>query len=96
MAAGAAVAEPNKTWENSRQMMTLLNEKLIEINFIILALFRAYALRRVKDAFRDNKTLTDPKLIKKQYDFATENLAVIKRQVLVGDLYKTEKLVIEN
>ncbi|XP_063898154.1 LYR motif-containing protein 4B [Helicoverpa armigera] len=58
--------------------------------------FRAYALRRVKDAFRDNKTLTDPKLIKKQYDFATENLAVIKRQVLVGDLYKTEKLVIEN
>nr|XP_021201727.1 LYR motif-containing protein 4B [Helicoverpa armigera] len=58
--------------------------------------FRAYALRRVRDAFRDNKTLTDPKLIKKQYDFATENLAVIKRQVLVGDLYKTEKLVIEN
>ncbi|XP_047038462.1 LYR motif-containing protein 4B [Helicoverpa zea] len=58
--------------------------------------FRAYALRRVKNAFRDNKTLTDPKLIKKQYDFATENLAVIKRQVLVGDLYKTEKLVIEN
>uniref|UniRef100_A0A2A4J4W8 Complex 1 LYR protein domain-containing protein n=1 Tax=Heliothis virescens TaxID=7102 RepID=A0A2A4J4W8_HELVI len=58
--------------------------------------FRSYALRRVKDAFRDNKTITDPKLIKKQYDFGMENLAIIKRQVLVGDLYKTEKLVIEN
>ncbi|XP_026736544.1 protein bcn92 [Trichoplusia ni] len=58
--------------------------------------FRAYAVRRVKDAFHDNKGITDPKQIKKQYDFAMENLTMIRRQIIVGDLYRTDKLVIEN
>ncbi|KAJ8706958.1 hypothetical protein PYW08_011092 [Mythimna loreyi] len=58
--------------------------------------FRSYALRRVKDGFKDNKTLTEPKQIMKQYDFARENLAIIRRQIIVGDLYRTEKLVIES
>ncbi|KAG6451561.1 hypothetical protein O3G_MSEX007216 [Manduca sexta] len=58
--------------------------------------FRSYALRRVRDAFKDSKNLSDAKSIKKEYEFAKENLAIIRRQVLIGDMYKTEKLVIEN
>ncbi|CAH2056258.1 unnamed protein product, partial [Iphiclides podalirius] len=58
--------------------------------------FRSYALRRVRDAFKENKSLTDPKLIRKEYQFAKENLAIITRQVSIGQMYKTEKLVIEN
>ncbi|XP_053621217.1 LYR motif-containing protein 4 [Plodia interpunctella] len=58
--------------------------------------FRSYAVRRVRDAFKENQTLTDPKAIKKQLEFAKGNLNIVKRQVLIGNLYKTEKLVIEN
>ncbi|KAF9823145.1 hypothetical protein SFRURICE_016038 [Spodoptera frugiperda] len=58
--------------------------------------FRSYALRRIRDGFKENKALTDLKQINQQYDFATENLNIIKRQVIVGDLYRTDKLVIEN
>ncbi|XP_063631404.1 LYR motif-containing protein 4 [Cydia splendana] len=58
--------------------------------------FRSYALRRVRDAFKANKTLSDPKQIQKEYQFAKENLAIIRRQAAIGDMYQTEKLVIEN
>ncbi|KAM3956221.1 LYR motif-containing protein bcn92 [Aphomia sociella] len=58
--------------------------------------FRSYALRRVRDAFKDAKNITDPKLIKKQFDFAKENVAMVRRQVIIGEMYKTDKLVIEN
>ncbi|XP_022817325.1 protein bcn92 [Spodoptera litura] len=58
--------------------------------------FRSYALRRIRDGFKENKAVTDLKQINQQFEFATENLSVIKRQVIVGDLYRTDKLVIEN
>ncbi|XP_023935193.1 LYR motif-containing protein 4B [Bicyclus anynana] len=58
--------------------------------------FRSYALRRVRDAFRESKSITDPKLLKKEFEYGKENLEIIKRQVIVGDMYQTEKLVIEN
>lgn len=44
-------------------------------------IYRNYALRRIKDAFKDNKKLTEPDAIQKQYQFANENLDVIRRQV---------------
>ncbi|CAG9794269.1 unnamed protein product [Diatraea saccharalis] len=58
--------------------------------------FRSYALRRVKDAFKENKSLTDQKIINKEYDFGIENLVIIRRQVIIGHLYRTDKLIIEN
>ncbi|KAF9416552.1 hypothetical protein HW555_006127 [Spodoptera exigua] len=45
--------------------------------------FRSYALRRIRDGFKENKALTDLKQIKQQYEFATENLSIIKRQVII-------------
>ncbi|CAK1549067.1 unnamed protein product [Leptosia nina] len=58
--------------------------------------FRSYALRRVRDAFRESKFLTDAKAINKQIEFAKENLQMIKRQTIIGNMFKTDKLVIEN
>ncbi|KAE8740725.1 hypothetical protein FOCC_FOCC013745 [Frankliniella occidentalis] len=57
--------------------------------------FRMYALRKVKDDFREHKCETDPKKIEAFLTFGKENLDVIKRQVMVGNLYRTENLVIE-
>ncbi|XP_004926782.1 LYR motif-containing protein 4 [Bombyx mandarina] len=58
--------------------------------------FRAYALRRIRDAFKDNKNVSDVKIVKKEFEFGKENLNVIRRQAAIGNMYKTEKLVIEN
>ncbi|XP_055606137.1 LYR motif-containing protein 4-like [Uranotaenia lowii] len=57
--------------------------------------FRNYALRRIRDSFRDNKALNDSALIESQLQFGQKNLEMIRRQVLVSQLYQTDKLVIE-
>lgn len=46
----------------------------------ILFVFRTYALRRVKDGFRENLHVDNPKTLDMLISQARENLAVIKRQ----------------
>ncbi|KFB39619.1 AGAP004196-PA-like protein [Anopheles sinensis] len=43
--------------------------------------YRMYALRRIRDAFRDNKALTDGASIENELSYAKKNLEIIKRQV---------------
>uniref|UniRef100_A0A1B0C912 Complex 1 LYR protein domain-containing protein n=1 Tax=Lutzomyia longipalpis TaxID=7200 RepID=A0A1B0C912_LUTLO len=50
---------------------------------------------RIRDGFRDNKAVSDSQTIENQIKYANDNLQIIKRQALIGDLYKTDKLVIE-
>ncbi|KAJ9573695.1 hypothetical protein L9F63_008908 [Diploptera punctata] len=57
--------------------------------------FRLYALRRIRDEFRENKSLTDSAKISEAIKKASDNLEIVKRQVVVGNLYTAEKLVIE-
>lgn len=40
-----------------------------------------YALRRIRDAFRENKNLTDTNVIESQLKLGTESLELIRRQV---------------
>ncbi|XP_033608463.1 LYR motif-containing protein 4 [Cryptotermes secundus] len=57
--------------------------------------YRLYALRRIRDSFRAGKSLADSTKIMEAVQNAEENLEIIKRQVIVGNLYAAEKLVIE-
>ncbi|XP_055294765.1 LYR motif-containing protein 4 [Sitodiplosis mosellana] len=57
--------------------------------------FRNYALRRIRDAFKDNKSLSQAQEVQKQYQFANENLDIIKRQTIIGKLYSSDRLCIE-
>ncbi|XP_072318226.1 LYR motif-containing protein 4A-like [Eucyclogobius newberryi] len=57
--------------------------------------YRTYALRRVRDAFRENQTVQDPELIHSLLQEGTRNLQVLQRQVAVGQLYTSQKLVVE-
>lgn len=57
---------------------------------------RSYALRRIRDAFKENRNLTDLAAVNDQIAEGTKNLEIIKRQVLIGKLYSADKLVIEN
>ncbi|KAI7792598.1 lyr motif-containing protein 4a [Triplophysa rosa] len=44
--------------------------------------YRTYALRRVRDAFRENKTVEDPKVLEELLNRARDSLALIQRQLV--------------
>lgn len=57
--------------------------------------YREYALRRVRDGFRKAKSLTSEADQKQELEVAKESLEIIKRQVVIGNLYRPRTLVIE-
>lgn len=58
--------------------------------------FRSYALRRVRDGFRANFNAQDASRNSDLIADAQRNLEIIRRQVILGKLYPSNKLVIEN
>ncbi|XP_063221878.1 LYR motif-containing protein 4 [Bacillus rossius redtenbacheri] len=77
-------------------MLRLYKEMLAEAKKFDSYNFRMYALRKIRDSFRESKHLQDSSQIQKAFEEAKNNLEIIKRQVVIGHLYSTEKLVIEN
>lgn len=97
--------------------------KFLSSNLMADSDFRNYALRRTRDAFRENKNLSDESLIKTCVNSAMDNLEIVRRQVslvesdtphrflslvkvlmnfmllsfqvIVGNLYRADKLIIE-
>lgn len=57
--------------------------------------FRMYALRRVRDNFKENISESNPQKISEFVAFGKKNLETLKRQVIVENLYKMDSLVIE-
>lgn len=78
------------------QVLSLYRRLLKESSQFDSYNFRAYALRRVRDAFRANVAVTDPKTIDRLIKDGQSNLALIKRQVTIGKMYPSNHLVIEN
>jgi len=58
--------------------------------------YREYAVRRIRDEFRSNRDLKDRMKIEAKFVKAAAGLEVIKRQVIIGQLYKGPKLIIES
>ncbi|XP_062377435.1 LYR motif-containing protein 4 isoform X2 [Sardina pilchardus] len=57
--------------------------------------YRTYAMRRVKDAFKENKNVEDPQNLQRLLNQAWESLALIQRQVSIGKMYEAQKTVVE-
>ncbi|XP_006617453.1 protein bcn92 [Apis dorsata] len=57
--------------------------------------FRMYTLRKIRYEFQQNKTVQDKKKINEYYNKGLENLEIIKRQVIIGNLYTFKPLIIE-
>ncbi|XP_042255538.1 LYR motif-containing protein 4 isoform X1 [Thunnus albacares] len=57
--------------------------------------YRTYAMRRVRDAFRANKNIEDPKTVERLMLEGQQSLALIQRQVSVGKMYEAQKIVVE-
>jgi hypothetical protein len=59
--------------------------------------FKDYTIRRSRDAFRANMTETSPEKIAACIAKAEEELAVVKRQAAISQMYtKGEHLVVES
>ncbi|KAM6908510.1 LYR motif-containing protein 4 [Lycodopsis pacificus] len=58
--------------------------------------FRTYAVRRVRDAFRANRKVEDPKAVERLMVEGQQTLELIKRQVTIGKMYETQKNVVED
>ncbi|XP_048376881.1 LYR motif-containing protein 4 [Stegostoma tigrinum] len=80
----------------SSQVLSLYRLMLKESKKFTSYNYRTFALRRVKDAFRENKNVTNPEVIQQLIEKANASIETIRRQVLIGHLYTTQKLIIEN
>ncbi|XP_069033727.1 LYR motif-containing protein 4 isoform X2 [Embiotoca jacksoni] len=77
------------------QVMSLYRTMLRESNKFPSYNYRTYALRRVRDAFRANGKVEDPKTVERLMEEGQQTLALIQRQVSVGRMYETQKTVVE-
>ncbi|XP_036112859.1 LYR motif-containing protein 4 isoform X4 [Molossus molossus] len=78
------------------QVLDLYRAMLRECKHFSAYNYRTYAIRRIRDAFRENKSAKDPVEIQTLVSKAKRDLGMIRRQVHIGQLYSTDKLIIEN
>ncbi|KAL1501517.1 hypothetical protein ABEB36_006824 [Hypothenemus hampei] len=78
------------------QILNLYKSLLRESQKFASYNFRSYAVRRVRDAFREFQNMQDPEIIRNKLSEAYKNLEIIKRQALISQMYQSDKLVIEN
>lgn len=57
--------------------------------------FREYTQRRVREEFKENKNITDPKQIEALLEKAKKNLAIIQRQATISQFYQQHPTVLE-
>ncbi|XP_072139776.1 LYR motif-containing protein 4 [Mobula birostris] len=81
---------------SSREVLSLYRTMLRESKKFPSYNYRTLALRRIRDTFREHKNETNTEVIQELIEKAKTNTEVIRRQVLIGHLYTTQKLVIEN
>ncbi|XP_038652564.1 LYR motif-containing protein 4 [Scyliorhinus canicula] len=80
----------------SSQVLSLYRAMLKESKKFSSYNYRTFAFRRIRDAFQENKNVTNPEVIQQLIEKAKVNREVIQRQVLISHLYTTQKLIIEN
>nr|XP_057915948.1 LYR motif-containing protein 4B-like [Doryrhamphus excisus]XP_057916831.1 LYR motif-containing protein 4B-like [Doryrhamphus excisus] len=80
---------------SSTQVLSLYRMMLRESRNFPSYNYRTYALRRVRDAFRANKQVDDPKTVERLVLEGRQSLALIQRQVAIGHMFKTQKTVVE-
>ncbi|XP_054478687.1 LYR motif-containing protein 4 [Anoplopoma fimbria] len=78
------------------QVMSLYRMLLTESGRFPSYNYRTYAVRRVRDAFRANRKVEDPKAVERLMVEGRQTLALIKRQVSIGKMYETQKNVVDD
>ncbi|XP_074604273.1 LYR motif-containing protein bcn92 [Brevipalpus obovatus] len=81
---------------SSSKVLLLYRQLLLESKKFPDYNFREYALRRIRDTFRENRQESDPDKIAKLLEKAESNLNLIKRQVVINQMYKANPKIIES
>ncbi|XP_053626281.1 protein bcn92 isoform X2 [Cherax quadricarinatus] len=79
----------------ARQVLALYKTLLRESQKFPSYNYREYALRRIRDGFKAAKSITNEEDRQREIQIAKESLEVIKRQVVIGQLYRPPTLIIE-
>ncbi|KAI1291963.1 LYR motif-containing protein 4 [Halotydeus destructor] len=80
---------------SASEALVLYRQMMRESKKFTSYIYRTYALRRVRDAFKENKSITDVAERRKLINEAKENLEMLKRQTVIHNFYKDKQLVIE-
>ncbi|XP_066143694.1 LYR motif-containing protein 4 [Euwallacea fornicatus] len=88
--------KPPKAMSGRNHILNLYKTLLRESQKFASYNFRCYAVRRVRDAFRQNQHVNDPEGVKSLVEEAHKNLEIVKRQTSISQMYRTDKLVIEH
>ncbi|XP_076827269.1 LYR motif-containing protein 4 [Brachyhypopomus gauderio] len=78
------------------QVLTLYRMLLKESKNFPSYNYRTYALRRVRDAFRENRSVEEPQAVEQLLQKACDNLEIIRRQVSIGRMYSSQRTVVES
>lgn len=81
------------TWSST---VLLYRHMLTESKKFPNYMFRTYALRRIRDAFRENQNVSDAASIDKLLIEANQNLQLIKRQAHIGSMYKSSPFAMDS
>ncbi|XP_068437490.1 LYR motif-containing protein 4 [Clinocottus analis] len=78
------------------QVISLYRAMLTESKGFPSYNYRTYAVRRVRDAFRANREVEDPKAVERLMVEGQQTLALLKRQASIGKMYEIQKNVVED
>nr|XP_046912503.1 LYR motif-containing protein 4-like isoform X1 [Dermatophagoides farinae] len=81
---------------NRTLILSLYRKMLRESRKFDSYIYREYAWRRIREAFRQNMNETNEQKIRTLIEDAQNNLQIIQRQTLIGSLYPSKKLVVED
>ena len=80
----------------SNKVLSLYKIMLRESGKFVDFNYRSYAIRRIKDGFRDNSKEMDKTKVEENIKHAEENLKLIQRQATIGHLFGLQqKIAIE-
>ncbi|CAN8031663.1 unnamed protein product [Ixodes persulcatus] len=78
-----------------REVLSLYKQLMRESGHFKSYNCRSHALRCVRDLFKEHKAVQDKTEINELFQEGLKNLEIIKRQVVIGNMYKSADSVIE-
>lgn len=79
----------------SREILSLYRKLLRQSNLFDAFNYRMYAIRKVRDSFKQKMVLGDPQKIQEEYKRGLDSLEMLKRQTAISTMYSAPKLVVE-
>ncbi|KAK4181765.1 hypothetical protein QBC36DRAFT_285420 [Triangularia setosa] len=81
--------------EQAQKVLSLYKQLLRQSSQFANYNFREYAKRRTRDAFRENKGVGEERKVQELVQEGLNQLRLLKRQTMISQFYKHDRLVVE-